>query len=165
MPTHVSAPAGRGRVPANRARRVYWAMPGRAAPYAMVSKPDLRRGSACAFLSRGHDAALQAADFGRELAVRHSLDESIDAALELDRADRIGAESQPHRPDRVRQQRDRLQIGQKAPLRLDVGVAHIVADLNALAGHRTFAGHAAPRFAQTVKRTARPLQPRATGYL
>jgi hypothetical protein len=96
------------------------------------------------------DAALQPANFGRQFAVGRAFEERVDAALELDRADRIGREPQPDRPDGVGQERDRLQIRQEPPLGLAVRVADIIADLDTLAGHRASARHAAP-FSDTHK--------------
>src|SRR5262245_57068433 len=92
------------------------------------------------------DAALQPQDLRRELAIGRAFEKGVDPALELDGADRIGRQAQPYRADRIGQQRDRLQVRQNPPLGLAVRMADIVADLDALAGHRALAGHAVPHF-------------------
>src|ERR1051325_2699558 len=38
----------------------------------------------------------QPPDLGRQIAIRHAFEEGIEAAVFLDRADRVGAEAQPH---------------------------------------------------------------------
>ena len=63
----------------------------------------------------------------------------------LDRPDGMGREAQAHpHAERVRQDRRDLQVGQEAPLRLVVGVAHIVADLHALARDEAPSRHDIP---------------------
>src|SRR5262249_47966353 len=53
----------------------------------------------------------------------------------IDRLERIGADAQLDRAaERVRDQRHVEQVGQEAPLGLDVGVADLVSDLRRLAG-------------------------------
>jgi len=59
----------------------------------------------------------------------------------IDRLERIGRHAQLDRPsERVRDHGDVEQVGQEAPLGLDIGVAHLVPDLRGLAGQ-----FAAPR--------------------
>ena len=47
----------------------------------------------------GRDALLESADFGRQFAIRHRFDKGVDAALELDRADRRRRQPKPYRPE------------------------------------------------------------------
>ena len=105
-------------------------------------EPDVSfRGSVqlCAILCRGPlDAALQPPDFRGQLTVRRGAQVRVDAAFVLDRADRCRGHPQPDRAEHIGKNRSVLQVGQKATLGLDVGMADIVADLDAFAGDNTF---------------------------
>src|SRR5579883_799524 len=88
------------------------------------------------------DRALDVARAHRELLVLGLEQEGVEAAAAVDRLQRIGGNAQLHRAaERVRHHGDVDQIGEEAPLGLDVRVADLVADLRALAGQFTTPGH------------------------
>src|SRR6266567_1017121 len=118
------------------------------------AEPIAPRSSALA-RGRSFDPPLQPADLGRQFAVGRVAQKRIDTALMLDRADRRGSHAQPDRADRVGQYRGLLQVGEKAALCLDVGMADIVPDLDTLAGDRASARHAAPRPDQPYENATR----------
>jgi hypothetical protein len=102
------------------------------------------------------DAALQAARLEAEPAVGRAQEIGIDPAIMLDGADAAGGEAYAHRgAEHVGEQRRGLQVGQEAPLRLVVGVAHIVADQHALARDEAPSRHDRPRTAITASRGSR----------
>ena len=68
----------------------------------------------------------------------------VDGAVQYPPAS-VGKDAQPDWPHSVRKDRDPLEVRQKPALRLDIGMADVVSDLNALAGDHTFSRHAAPR--------------------
>src|SRR5262249_7602089 len=109
-------------------------------------------------LGRLFDPSLEPADLRRQLAIRRGAQKRVDAALALDCADCGGRHPRAGPAQPVGPDRSELQIRQKAALRLDVGVADIVPDLDTLAGHRTFARHAAPR-QKPVNQTQRAVTP------
>src|SRR6185503_13147532 len=89
----------------------------------------------------GLDAPLQPLRFARELRVRRTEEIGVDAAVMFDGADRVGGETQLHRmAERIAQDRAALQIRQEPALGLVVGVADVIACLNAFARD-----HASPR--------------------
>src|SRR6185437_8292944 len=113
------------------------------------TRPALRPCLALGF--RLLDAALQAARIRGELAVRLIEEIGIEPAIVLDRADGAGREPQPHRmTQRVRQHGRALQIGEEAALRLVVGVADIVADLNAFTRDDAPPRHDTPSLGEAI---------------
>jgi hypothetical protein len=78
----------------------------------------------------------------RELLVAGLEQPVVEPAVVLDRAQAVGRNAELEAAvERLAHQRNVLQIGQKRLLGLVVGVAHIVADLTALAGEFADAGH------------------------
>ena len=66
----------------------------------------------------------------------------VEAAIVVDALDRIGRDAQAHvAGERVRDEGDVDQVGQEAPLGLDVRVAHLVAHLGALGRQFAAPGH------------------------
>src|SRR6185437_11234296 len=137
-------------------RNRYRAAPGRRGVDGSVAGGSLAR--------RGDfDAALQAPRLSRELARGSARQEGVDAALLLDRAEGMRRKPQADgAAERVGEQRGGLQIGQEAPLRLVVGVAHIVADLHALAQDRAFSRHDATL--ERLSRAGRSAAAREPGF-
>src|SRR5690349_17477401 len=78
----------------------------------------------------------------------------------LDCAERCRGNPQPDRSYSVGEERNPLQVWQEAAFRLNVGMADIVPDLDALAGHHTFPCHTYLNGIVQTRR-ARPFKGRA----
>jgi len=89
--------------------------------------------------------ALQPADFRRQVPVRGVAQKGVDTPLVLDRADCRGGNTQPDGAEDIRKDRGLLQVRQVAPLRLVIGMADIVPDLDALPGDCASPRHGAPQ--------------------
>src|SRR6267142_4518152 len=100
--------------------------------------------------------ALQPADFRRQLPVRGVAQKSVDTPLVLDRADRRGGNAQMDGAEDIRKDRGALQVRQVAPLRLVVGMADIVADLDALPGDCASPCHGTPQPNPNLQRLTQP---------
>src|SRR5258708_39925067 len=107
--------------------------------------------------------ALQPADFRRQVPVRGVAQKGVDTPLVLDRADCRGGNTQPDGAEDIRKDRGLLQVRQVAPLRLVVGMADIVADLDALPGDYASPRHGTPQpnpnSLQLTQSALRPLLP------
>src|SRR6516162_6710921 len=110
---------------------------------------------------------LEPSDLRQELAIGRIAQIDVDPALVLDRADRRRGHPQADGTEPVGEQRSALQVGQKATLGLDVGVADIVPDLDTFAGDNTFPRHTAPqsKHARSKWQRGRPRGGRATALL
>src|SRR5262245_19928352 len=79
--------------------------------------------------------ALDLAGAPGELVLLRLDQEGVEAAAAVDGLERIGRDAQLHRAaERVRHHGDVDQVGEEAPLGLDVRVADLVPDLRAFAG-------------------------------
>src|SRR6187549_2276251 len=81
------------------------------------------------------DLALELERLDRQVVILRLHEEGIEATAVIDRLKRVGRHAQLDRAaERVRDHRDVEQVGQKAPLGLDIRVADLVSDLSSLAG-------------------------------
>src|SRR6476469_9376312 len=80
------------------------------------------------------DLTLELKRLHRQFVVLRLHEKGVETAAMIDRLERVCRHAQLDRAaKRVRDQRDVEQVGQKAPLGLDVGVADLVSDLSTLA--------------------------------
>jgi hypothetical protein len=91
------------------------------------------------------DPAFQSADFRRQFPIGCIAQKVVDTTLVLDRPDCGGGNTQPDRTEDIRKDRSPLQVRQVAPLRLVVGMANIVANLDAFSGDCASPRHDTPR--------------------
>jgi hypothetical protein len=82
--------------------------------------------------------ALELERAGGQLVVPRLQEEGVEPATVVDGAERIGRNPHPDRAaERIRHHGDVDQVGEKPPLGLAVGMAHLVSDLPGLAGQFT----------------------------
>ena len=93
------------------------------------------RGAPLIGVAAAYGLALELQRPRRQFGVARFGEERIEAAAMIDAAQRLGADAQPDRTaERIGNQRDVKQVGQKPPLGFAVGVADPVADLPRLTG-------------------------------
>ncbi|SUS04746.1 hypothetical protein DF3PB_1430009 [uncultured Defluviicoccus sp.] len=88
------------------------------------------------------DLPLQAAKLWWQIGIARTLEERVEAACVFNRLYPAGGDADAHiAPQRITEQRCALQVGEKAPLGLVVGVADVIADQHALARNRAPPAH------------------------
>lgn len=110
------------------------------------------------------DLALEATSLQAQHRILAGQQEGIDATAMLDRTDGIGRDAQTNHPaKRIAQQRGFLKVRLKAPPILIVGVANVVAELRALAGHGAPTCHRTDPFSKMLNKAADKTFPAPNG--